>query len=173
MIIAHLPAGYMLSKKMQHGTHAPALLWAGLLGSVFPDFDLFYFFLIDEQQTFHHHYWLHLPVFWACVTCAVLPFLCREANSRLRQVYLFFLANVWLHLFLDTLVSPMFWYLPFSSQGLQLLDYQLVPLFDAWIWNYMIHPIFTLEIVICALANIVWLRSNLFRSFKPQHRLTH
>ena len=72
MLIAHLPAGYLLSKgmlAMEHLHHLSAqtkrrLVVAGMAGAIFPDIDLLYFYLIDHRQHGHHSYWTHLPLFW-------------------------------------------------------------------------------------------------------------
>ena len=36
----------------------------GLLGSIFPDLDMFYFYFIDHRQHGHHCYWTHTPFYW-------------------------------------------------------------------------------------------------------------
>lgn len=51
MFIAHAPAGYLLSRA--HPSLRKYAMWI-VLGSVFPDIDMFYFYLISDG-TAHHH----------------------------------------------------------------------------------------------------------------------
>jgi hypothetical protein len=69
MIIAHLPAGYVVSKLMSPyfegcGADPKVLLRAGVLGSFAPDFDMAYFYLVDHRQHHHHSYLTHFPIIW-------------------------------------------------------------------------------------------------------------
>jgi len=62
MFIAHLPAGYMLSKGVVALGHLRRLgeqtkrrlIAAGMIGAIIPDIDLLYFYLIDHRQHGHH-----------------------------------------------------------------------------------------------------------------------
>lgn len=73
MFIAHLPAGYLLSRPFarRNPSQARAIFGIGLLCSVLPDFDLAYFYLIDQRRTPHHDYWVHTPVFWLVLAAAI------------------------------------------------------------------------------------------------------
>ena len=61
MFIAHLPAGFLLSRLhprlKRHGT------WV-MTGAVLPDVDMSYFILIDAGATHHHSYITHRPALW-------------------------------------------------------------------------------------------------------------
>jgi inner membrane protein len=79
MFIAHLPAGYVLTRRLID--RAPAgdalsrrLLALGLWASVLPNLDLLYFYLIDNRQTLHHLYWPHVPVSWLAPAALSLLF---------------------------------------------------------------------------------------------------
>lgn len=69
MILAHLPAGYLLCRlayrRFRHRIPSDRrfMLW-GLRGSIAPDLDMLYFRLIDHQQTHHHEYVTHWPILW-------------------------------------------------------------------------------------------------------------
>ncbi len=97
MFIAHLPAGYVLTRHLLD--RAPAgdalsrrILAFGLLASVLPDFDLLYFYLIDNRQTLHHLYWPHLPAFWLVPAALSLPICAITRNRTLTLVSLVFHA---------------------------------------------------------------------------------
>jgi inner membrane protein len=69
MFLAHMPAGNMVRKFLLSQFHLDSsktqwLLILGLLGSVFPDLDMLYFYLIDNRQRDHHSYWTHIPIYW-------------------------------------------------------------------------------------------------------------
>ncbi len=65
MLIAHLPAAYLVFRTVAPSLPRPVLV-AGLIGSVAPDLDMFWFVLIDGSV--HHHAFLtHRPVFWGMV----------------------------------------------------------------------------------------------------------
>ena len=55
IFIAHLPAGYLLTKTIFSRTlGARAVMAAALLGSITPDLDLLYFYTLDARQRHHH-----------------------------------------------------------------------------------------------------------------------
>lgn len=146
MFVAHLPAGYLIGKAAQardENGHR-RLLFAALLGSVLPDFDLLYFYLIDGQSTLHHNYFTHLPFFWLCVSPFLLP-------SRTGRV---FLVSIALHLLLDTWAGGIAWKWPFSKE---LLVCVTVPAaYDWWVWNFALHWSFLPEIALVGAAFWKW-----------------
>ena len=61
MFIVHLPAGYLTTKVLLSHTKLPlshrrTVVAVGLVGSIFPDLDLIYFYLLDNQKHLHHQY---------------------------------------------------------------------------------------------------------------------
>ncbi|WP_432722673.1 hypothetical protein R0381_001538 [Jeongeupia wiesaeckerbachi] len=67
MIIAHLPSGYVLSALiLKHAPRLPAsaaaIIVAGIVGALAPDFDMLWFHLVDHRQTHHHKYFTHWPL---------------------------------------------------------------------------------------------------------------
>jgi hypothetical protein len=69
MILAHLPSGYLFGRAA--GGRDRAVLIAALIGSVAPDFDMFWFHLVDQGQTHHHRFWPHIPMIWAGIAALV------------------------------------------------------------------------------------------------------
>ncbi len=63
MLIAHLPAGYLLGSAARQRSAAPGIMIVALIGSVLPDFDMVYFFLTGGK-VHHHDYVSHWPLFW-------------------------------------------------------------------------------------------------------------
>lgn len=154
MITAHLPAGYLTGRVM--AAKGP-LLWAAIIGGVFPDLDLIWFFLVDDRALHHHHYWVHIPGFWAAVAAFGLTVI-KVFKPRLLGTALAFLAGVSVHLLLDSIAGDVKWLWPFSDAFFHLVT---VPArYDNWIWNFVLHPIFLLEILIWMAAMITFRRSR-------------
>ena len=69
-----------------------------------------------------------------------------------------FHANVFLHLVLDTVAGQMFWLYPFDKTSFVLVD---VPARHGWwVWNFVLHWTFGLELMICLWALAVLGRSR-------------
>lgn len=166
MFIAHLPAGYVAAKILEHRwpeTQRRNLVIALLIGSVFPDFDMLYFYLVDQGRHLHHHYWTHLPVFWLAVLgvglCAS-----RVLRPQLVPVTTSFVAGVFLHLILDTPFGGILWLAPFSDQ---MFHFVTVPASRSWwVWSFVFHWSFAIELAICVAAALLYL------SRRRQHRQT-
>lgn len=163
MLIAHLPAGFLLTRRILDHARPDVklsrrLLVLGLIASVLPDLDLLHFYLIDQRQTLHRLYWPHLPMFWLA-PAAVCFLVCALSRSKLLTlVFLTFYANVFLHLVLDTVAGPVFWLYPFDKTGLVLID--LPARYGWWIWNVVLHWTFGLELMICLAGLAAYLRSR-------------
>jgi inner membrane protein len=163
MFIAHLPAGYVLTRRLID--RAPAgdalsrrLLALGLWASVLPNLDLLYFYLIDNRQTLHHLYWPHVPVFWLAPAALSLLFCAITRNRTLTLVSLVFYANIFLHLVLDTVAGHISWLYPFYPASFVLIE---VPArYGWWVWNFVLHWTFGLELLICAWAVAIFARSK-------------
>lgn len=117
MFIAHLPAGYILTHCIarKNETIRSRALAVGLIFSVLPDLDLLYFYLGDGRRTPHHDYWTHLPIFWlgvAALTAAALTLAGKRHSMFLVWVAL---ANVMMHLLLDSIAADIRWLLPFRG----------------------------------------------------------
>ncbi len=121
------------------------------MGSIFPDFDMIFFYFVDDRQYHHHRYWTHLPVYWFAISAALLL-----GFSRLRscvshvELAAVFIANVFLHLVLDTIVGDIWWLYPFVDRPYRLA---IVPaLYHPWWLNFILHWSFAIETIIIGAA---------------------
>jgi inner membrane protein len=158
MFIAHMPAGYLITRYIQHRCKNRSLhvLWLGLIASVFPDIDLFYFFLIDHRSTAHHHYITHLPLAWLALSLIIGAIL---ITAKKRHYFIFLgvaFANVMLHMVLDSIAATIYWLYPLYDMAINLID--VTPRYHWWVWNFLLHWTFLYEILIIILALHVWAR---------------
>ncbi|NCO05362.1 MAG: metal-dependent hydrolase [Candidatus Magasanikbacteria bacterium] len=162
MFIGHIPSGYILSTTLQKRFFTQSYLFWGLLGSVFPDIDILYFYLIDDQQHLHHSYWIHVPFYWMIITAVTLSifFLRRRFDYIIAAV--FFFSTVFLHLILDTLVGKIAWFFPFTDRAVSLFEVPAV--YSFWIYNFIFHWTFLFEI-----AAIVWALILFMKHKKTSH----
>ena len=157
MFIAHLPGGYLLTRHIQNriGNHSLSLRITGLVASIFPDFDLAYFFLIDHRQHPHHEYLTHMPVFW--LTLALVTYLMARA-TRLFWLIPYIgvvLVNLMLHMVMDSVMAEIYWLYPFSDAAVNLLH--ITKRYGWWVLNFALHWTFLIEIFIALLAFDVWM----------------
>jgi len=155
MFIAHLPAGYLMARRLvprlaREPRRARSLMVLCLVASVLPDIDLVYFYLFDDRRTLHHDYWTHIPAFWLLATGAAVA-LFRIARAPVPwSAVAALLAGLFLHLALDTVTGGIAWLYPYDIGRYVLVD---VPArFDWWVWNFVLHWSFVLEIAILAWA---------------------
>lgn len=154
MLIAHLPAGYLLGRA---SGAKRGVLGAVLLASMLPDFDMLWFHLVDGGSIHHHRYWPHIPAFWAMVAVVILPPIAVLKRRWLLPAALCFGAII-LHLLLDTLVGGIMWFWPISPDLFRLA---IVPANHThWILSFMLHWSFWIELLICALAAFVYRRKS-------------
>jgi len=167
MFIAHLPAGYLWTRfivRKRRLAEVPSpryrlLMTLGLIGSLLPDVDMLYFYLIDNRQHLHHGYWTHIPVYWLVLFGATLLIgrLLRKPLVSPAAIVLF--SNVFIHLGLDTIAGKVRWLAPFSNRDFVLAE---VPArYGWWVWNFVFHWTFLLEITILVAALVMFLRSRL------------
>lgn len=160
MFIAHLPAGFLLTRAaLRRGWHGPArtgiALAAGLVGAIAPDLDLFYFFFVDHRQTHHHLYWSHWPVVWLALTAVAVPFARRHAIAA---VLLLFSLGGFAHLVLDTLVGDIWWLAPAVDRPFALFT---VPArWSPWWLNFILHWSFAAELALWLWAAVWWRRER-------------
>ena len=157
MLVAHLPSGYVLARIWPSAP--PLATGAALIGSVFPDFALIFFYFIDDRAFHHHRYWVHVPAFWAVTAAMVLPLIAWIARPFLGTAMIFF-AAILLHLVLDTIAGGIMWAAPFSTELFVLVE---VPSqYPNWIMSFLFHWTFLLEIVVWVEATWLFL-SERFR----------
>ena len=160
MFIAHLPAGYLLTKGLfrQKIQHSNALFWTGLFFSIAPDLDLFWFYLVSNRQAPHHQYITHWPLFWTALACGVW-FLAKLFRKPGWRPYLFIAyANVLLHLILDSIAAEIYWLAPLSRVYVNLAHVPAV--YTWWGWNFFLHWTFALELCLCVAAGVVYVRGR-------------
>ncbi len=170
MFIAHLPAGYLLTRALLDRKNLLAKQYRfffalGLFAAVLPDLDLFYFYLIDNRQHLHHSYWTHLPVFWATVglICILSAWLLKDA--KLKTASRVFFPSLFSHLVLDSVAGKMFWLYPFIDERYSI--FHISARFDWWVLNYIFHWTFAIELMICLAALSVFLNDR-YRHAKPR-----
>jgi hypothetical protein len=186
MLIAHAPAGYLLtrflSRTLFKDTVEPQrqnrgyqlLMFAGIIGGIFPDFDFIYHIFLDSDRTPHHHYITHLPVSWLALL-ALLIFVGKLIKNRhFVAVSTVFCLSGLLHLVLDTLTGEVYWFAPFFHKGLNVFSVADVHVW--WVRNYTDHWTFLFEIFISLAAMIVFLRvketgADIFRIFRTTPKL--
>jgi len=159
MFVAHIPAGYLLSRYMSRG-HADrkALILTGVVASVLPDTDLLWFYLVDNRQTVHHSYVFHWPLFW--VACAACAWAVARMMHRPR-LYPFIgiaLACLLLHMVLDSIAAEILWLKPFAELEVNLV--QVPACYGWWVWNFVLHWTFLLELAIVLAAGIALWRAT-------------
>lgn len=150
MILAHLPAGYLIGRAF--GAKRGWVKAAALAGSVLPDFDLFWFYFVDDRAFHHHRYWVHVPGFWLACGIVVLPLIRMFRPGWLAPAAVF-LVSILVHLILDSVGGGIMWLWPFSNH---LFSLTTVPATQShWILSFILHWSFLSEVVIIATA--LWL----------------
>ncbi len=170
MLIAHLPAGYLVANILPIGRSqklapAPQILMATMVGSMFPDIDMLAFLFWDQGQFHHHDYWLHIPFFWLLVGSAIwmpLGIAGPDATfaSRVKGLVLAFGSGIFLHLLLDSYAAPIRWFLPLSDIRIELIH---VPATHShWILSMVLHWSFLAELAIwmAAISCFLWKRNG-------------
>lgn len=143
MLIAHLPAGYILGRM---ACSKGAVMGTVLAASMLPDLDMFWFHLVDGGSLHHHRYFPHVPGFWVMVAVVVLPLITMFKRQWLLPACLAF-AALFLHLLLDTLVGGIMWFWPFDDTLIRLAI--VSPTHSHWILSFMAHWSFAVEVMIC------------------------
>lgn len=152
MFIAHLPAGYLLSRIYQKPdqTILRALV---MLGAVFPDIDLLWFVLISDQTIHHHYYLTHRPILWAAVCVAGILV---ARHQHYGQHATAFALGALLHMALDTLTGAINWAWPWGELSAPLV---VVPAHHShWVLSFLTHWTIAVELLICSLALWLWRR---------------
>ncbi len=164
MFIAHLPSGYIgacLLTKDASSERTRQIFLPFMIGGIFPDLDMFYFYLVDARKNLHHEYWTHLPVFWLAALAATLLIALISRSKGLAAVSTAFVAGVFLHLILDTPFGGIAWLYPLSYQSFHLVT---VPATRSWwVWSFVLHWTFVFEIAICIWAVALFIKRRLRR----------
>lgn len=159
MLIAHLPAGYLIGKRLGRGhPAATGLIATGLVASVLPDLDLVWFYLVNDRQNLHHEFVFHWPLFWVALAL-ILSLISKGLGWR--QAFPFIgvaLASLLLHMVLDSVAAGIGWLMPFSDAQINLV---VVPArYDWWVQSFVLHWTFLLELAICGWTAFVFARNR-------------
>lgn len=156
MFIAHLPSGYLLArylyKRIQPSNISKKMFYSAvLIGAVFPDFDLFYFYLIDNRAVHHHKYFMHwfsfwIPIFWVAITWLKIS----QFKSKCATILSLFSGAVLMHICLDTFVGDVWLFMPFIDKP--YVFFEVNPRYQPWWLNFVFHWSFGVELVICLYA---------------------
>ena len=161
MFIAHAPMGYIMSTSfLKRYGKLPAttsmVLLFGVLGSIAPDFDMIYFYLIDNRQTHHHNYITHWPIIWATLLAASTIWLRSSHKSKSPWLAFIFSLGGFIHIVLDSFVGDIWWFSPFANEPYAMFT---VPArFSPWWLNFVFHWSFAVELIICAWAMLTYRR---------------
>lgn len=155
MMIAHAPAGYLLSRWMFSRACLPErgrwlFMTAGIAGALAPDMDLLWFHFVDNGSVHHHAYFTHYPLLWVAVFLAGMIYLMVRRERRNSMLVIVFAANAFLHMILDSVVGDIRWMEPFSEAAFSL--FMVTDRYDPWWLNFIVHPSFLLEVGIAAVA---------------------
>ena len=167
MIIAHLPAGYLLTKIIspKFDPSRKASIWfCALAASVLPDLDILWFYIEGGVRN-HRYYPTHWPLLWLGLFTAAAVLLVMVKRRDLLVYPIVMMLNVLLHLCLDMLAGPVFYAAPFFWEKIQIIKVPAV--YDWWVWNFLRHWTFQLELMIWASAALVnglssWERKHTF-----------
>jgi hypothetical protein len=151
MLIAHLPAGYLIAKAKEFCSTSLTRteLKFGLLGAVIPDIDMLWFWTIDH----HHGYFTHWPIFWLLiwiVGIALSKVWPRRVSTTI--VNLFGLGAL-SHMILDSVAAPIMWLAPFTYQWFEFANVPASP--HGATYAMITHWTFAIELCICAGSLVV------------------
>lgn len=164
MFIAHLPSGYILAKLLlkkfkQTKITNKAFFTLIMLGAVFPDIDLFYFYLFDHRSVHHHKYFLHWFSFWIPIfLIALIYFIHSKYTAKPALMISFFSGAALLHIGLDTFVGDVWLFAPFIDQP--YVFFEVSSRYQPWWLNFILHWSFFVELLICLIALILLVRKK-------------
>ncbi len=165
MFIGHIPAGYILTKMVQKNMRTTKYLLVGLVASILPDIDMFYFYLIDNKQNLHHSYWIHIPFYWFIIGAVTFLAIWLINKKEYYVAAIIFFSNIFLHLLLDTIVGKIEWLYPFTDQAFYWFEVPSVYAF--WVYNFIFHWTFLLEVGVIISAGYILIQD---RFLKPSLR---
>ena len=165
MFIAHLPAGYLLTKALPPAKKKRSLLITGLFFAVVPDLDLFWFYLVSARQIPHHQYVTHWPLLWVAVFSFALLVSFVLQRPAMRPYLGIGFAAVILHLALDSIAAEIYWLAPFSYKYINLVH--IPAKYSWWVYNFILHWTFAIEMIICLMAVVLLIFSRKRRVGNP------
>ncbi len=163
MFLVHLPTGYLGYRLLPTRLRTRAVCAAALVGSVLPDLDMVYFYLIDERQHQHHTYWSHIPFAWA-VAGVVGAAILRVARRDWLAPWCVGIVSVLVHLVADTPLAGILWRYPLDARrtpaAYVISDIRVPDAWGHWVLNFLLHPTVLIEVAITAAAVLVYRRTR-------------
>ncbi|AMC35613.1 metal-dependent hydrolase [Janthinobacterium sp. B9-8] len=159
MFIAHIPSGYIYAVSILKNIKKTAIptrliIFSAVLGSILPDLDLIYFYLIDHRQTHHHKYITHWPFFWISLAIISYTIYAFSSHKKLGLLTLIAFSSCMIHIILDTIVGDIWWFFPFIDKPFAL--FTVKSLYKPWWLSFILHWSFALELAICSLAICIY-----------------
>lgn len=156
MLIGHLPAGYIASHFYTKRVKSLICGYWLMLGSIFPDFDLLYFYTIDNRQHLHHTYLPHLPITWVGIFLILMVFKYFKITPKFTKYAIAFLVGASLHVLLDSHVGGMSWLHPFDKTHFYMIH---VPnIYPYTVLNFVLHWTFLAEVGLCIWAIFIFIK---------------
>lgn len=168
MLLAHAPAGYLLTKVLSRTVFKDIvdpkrsnrlyqlMMATGLIGSILPDFDFIYKIFFDTSATSHHAYITHMPFFWILLTVLSISAGKIFKNREVTLITVTGCLTALLHLVCDTITAEIYWLYPFVNKGFNLFAVSDVHV--RWVQNYLSHWTFLIEIAIISVAGVFFMR---------------
>lgn len=148
----------MLSERFARGHPSRnALIATGLAVLVLADLDVVWFYLVNHQQNLHHEFLFQWPLFW--VDAAGVSWLAAQALSwrKARPFIGVAIASLLLHMVLDGIAAGIAKLMPLRDAEINLVA--ALARHGWWVWNFILHWTFLLELAICG-----WAVLNLWRN---------
>ena len=167
MIFAHGPAGFVLThflkkywNKSLSRKQIITVYLVGVIGGLFPDIDLFYYYLVTAKTSHHelltHSFFIYFAVF---ILFFIIAFLIK--NRFIWALNIVFFIGVFSHLAADSLGSGIMWFYPFSDFLFGLISFYFI--LNSWFTQWIFSINYSLETVILLLAFFIiinWLIKN-------------
>ncbi len=144
MFIAHLPAGYILTRALPRLRRHK--FWV-LAGSILPDADLLLIFSGLGPMVHHHNYLTHRPAFWLMLLALGIVLGLRGGILRALA------AGGVCHVMLDTVTGRIDWGWPLIDLQHALITVPATQ--DWWVLSFLTHWSFGVELMICLCAGVM------------------
>lgn len=128
MIFAHGPLGFslawltkLLTKTKLTKKESLWLFVIGYIGGIFPDIDLFYYYLVDASRS-HREMLTHTPILYLVIFCIVGAVLLTLKKRKAFFAFAVFILGTLSHLVTDGIVSQIRYFYPFSKEFYGVAD---------------------------------------------------
>jgi membrane-bound metal-dependent hydrolase YbcI (DUF457 family) len=124
----------------------------GIAAGIFPDLDGLVL-PIREHRTSP----LHTSIFWLGLIAAIMvvAVIFRRRRAFLTSLAVVILMGTWLHLLLDAIFVGVRLFVPLSDEYFRFRG-PISWRYDNWVVNYILHPVFLIEIYVFVLAAAVF-----------------